>query len=59
MYQSLTKSLSLSLNEHISLWRTRCETLVWLVILMIQNGTVSLWHWIVLTGSLDASISIS
>ena len=42
MQQSLTKSLSLSLDEHISLWRTRCETLVWLVRLMIQNGTVSL-----------------
>ncbi len=35
MQQSLTKSLSLSLDEHISLWRTRCETLVWLVTLMI------------------------
>ena len=44
MQQSLTKSLSLSLDEHISLWRTRRETLVWLVTLMIQNGTVSLWR---------------
>jgi len=44
MQLSLTKSLSFSLDEHISLWRTRRETLVWLVILMIQNGTVSLWR---------------
>lgn len=44
MQQSLTKSLSLSLNDHISLWRTRRETLVWLVMLIIQTGTVSLWR---------------
>jgi len=44
MQQSLTKSLSLSLDDHISLWRTRRETPVWLVTLIIQTGTVSLWR---------------
>ena len=44
MQQSVTKSLSLSLDDHISLWRTRRETLVWLVTLIIQTGTVSLWR---------------
>ena len=44
MQQSVTKSLSLSLDDHISLWRTRHETLVWLVTLIIQTGTVSLWR---------------
>ena len=32
------------LEGHISLWRTRRETLVWLVTLIIQTGTVSLWR---------------
>ena len=50
MQQSLTKSLSLSLDDHISLWRTRRETLVWLVTLIIQTGTVSLWR---LAGHVD------
>jgi hypothetical protein len=43
MQKTLTKYLSLSLEGHISLWRTRRETLVWLVALIIQTGTVSLW----------------
>ena len=50
MQQSLTKYLSLSLEGHISLWRTRRETLVWLVALIIQTGTVSLWR---LAGHVD------
>ncbi len=50
MQQSLTKSLSLSLEGHIPLWRTRRETLVWLVALIIQTGTVSLWR---LAGHVD------
>ena len=44
MQKSLTKCLSQSLEDHISLWRTRRETLVWLVALIIQTGTVSLWR---------------
>ncbi len=50
MQQSLSKCLSLSLEGHISLWRTRRETLVWLVALIIQTGTVSLWR---LAGPVD------
>lgn len=50
MQKSLSKSLSLSLEGHISLWRTRRETLVWLVALIIQTGTVSLWR---LAGHVD------
>jgi len=50
MQQSLSKCLSLSLEGHISLWRTRRETLVWLVALIIQTGTVSLWR---LAGHVD------
>lgn len=50
MQISLTKCLSLSLEGHISLWRTRRETLVWLVALIIQTGTVSLWR---LAGHVD------
>ena len=50
MQKSLTKYLSLSLEGHISLWRTRRETLVWLVALIIQTGTVSLWR---LAGHVD------
>jgi len=50
MQNSLTKCLSLSLEGHISLWRTRRETLVWLVALIIQTGTVSLWR---LAGHVD------
>jgi len=50
MQRSLTKCLSQSLEGHISLWRTRRETLVWLVALIIQTGTVSLWR---LAGHVD------
>ena len=50
MQKSLTKCLSLSLEGHISLWRTRRETLVWLVTLIIQTGSVSLWR---LAGHVD------
>jgi hypothetical protein len=50
MQKSLSKCLSLSLEGHISLWRTRRETLVWLVTLIIQTGTVSLWR---LAGHVD------
>ncbi len=50
MQGSLTRSLSLSLEDHVSLCRTRRETLVWLVALIIQTGTVSLWR---LAGHVD------
>ena len=50
MQKSLIKCLFLSLEGHISLWRTRRETLVWLVTLIIQTGTVSLWR---LAGHVD------
>ncbi len=50
MQKSLTKCLSLSLEGHISLWRTRRETLVWLITLIVQTGTVSLWR---LAGHVD------
>jgi len=50
MNRTLTKSLSLLLKDHIPLWRTRQETLVWLVTLVIQTGTVSLWR---LAGHVD------
>lgn len=50
MQKLLTKALSLSLEDHIFLRRTRRETLVWLVTLIIQTGTVSLWR---LAGHVD------
>ena len=50
MQQLLTKALSTSLKDHIPLWRTRRETLVWLVTLIIQIGTVNLWR---LAGHVD------
>ena len=50
MQELLTKALSTALGNHISLWRTRQETLVWLVMLIIQTGTVSLWR---LAGHVD------
>ena len=52
MQQLLTKALSTTLEDHIPLWRTRRETLVWLVTLIIQTGTVSLWR---LAGHVDTS----
>jgi len=45
-----TQALSLTLADHIPLWRTRRQTLVWLVALIIQTGTVSLWR---LAGHVD------
>jgi len=50
MQKLLTKALSLSLANHIPLWRTGRQTLVWLVTLIIQTGTVSLWR---LSGYVD------
>jgi len=50
MQKSLTKALSHSIEKHIPLWRTRRETLVWLVSLIIQTGTVNLWR---LAGHVD------
>ena len=50
MQRLLTQALSLSLANHIPLWRTRRQTLVWLVTLIIQTGTVSLWR---LAGHVD------
>ena len=44
MQRLLTQALSLSLANHIPLWRTRSQTLVWLVTLIIQTGTVSQWR---------------
>lgn len=44
MSESLTKALSALLKEHVSLWRTRQETLSILVILILRFGTVSLWR---------------
>ena len=50
MQRSLTQILSTSLKDHIVLWRIRRDTLVWLVSLIIQTGTVSLWR---LAGHVD------
>jgi len=50
MQRLFTQALSLSLSDHIPLWRTRRQTLVWLVMLIIQTGTVSLWR---LAGHVD------
>lgn len=50
MQQLLTKALSTSLKDHIPLWRTRRETLAWLITLIIQMGTVNLWR---LAGHVD------
>ncbi len=44
MQRILNKGLSLNLANHISLWRTSSQTLIWLVTLIIQTGTVSLWR---------------
>ena len=44
MQSLFTQALSLSFADHIPLWRTRRQTLVWLVALIIQTGTVSLWR---------------
>jgi hypothetical protein len=51
MQSLFTQALSLSLADHIPLWRTRRQTLVWLVALIIQTGTVSLWR---LAGHVDS-----
>jgi len=40
----------MALENHIALWRTRRETLVWLVLAIIRTGTVSLWR---LAGHID------
>lgn len=50
MQELLTKALSTTIENHIALWRTRRETLVWLVTLIIRTGTVSLWR---LAGHVD------
>ncbi len=50
MQRLLTQALCLSLANHIPLWRTRRQTLVWLITLIIQTGTVSLWR---LAGHVD------
>ncbi|MFP6748271.1 MAG: hypothetical protein VCD66_11820, partial [Alphaproteobacteria bacterium] len=50
MHELLTKALSTGLENHIALWRTRRETLVWLVLAIIRTGTVSLWR---LAGHID------
>ena len=50
MQELLTKALSMGLENHIALWRTRRETLVWLVLAIIRTGTVSLWR---LAGHID------
>jgi len=42
MYKNLTSALSSHLEEHTTLSRTRQETFVWLVILMVRVGTTSL-----------------
>jgi len=55
MQKSFTKALSTSLQNHIPLRRTRQETLVWLVLLIIQTGTVSLWR---LAGYVDTKAQI-
>lgn len=44
MHDPLTHTLSLSLKEHITLHRTKQETLSCLIILILRIGTVSLWH---------------
>jgi len=50
MQELLTKALSTALENHISLWRTRRETLVWLVIAIIRTEAVGLWR---LAGHID------
>lgn len=42
MNRLFIKTLSRSLQEHISLWATRRETLVWLILGVVQIGTVNL-----------------
>lgn len=44
MSKSLTKALSVRLQEHTDLSKTRQETLGWLVCLILRTGTVSLWR---------------
>lgn len=44
MHKSLTQTLSTSLKDPTNLSGARRETLVWLVILFIRQGTVSLWR---------------
>ena len=50
MQSLFTQALSLSFADHIPLWRTRRQPLVWLVALIVQTGTVSLWR---LAGHVD------
>jgi hypothetical protein len=50
MKRTLPKFLFLNLCNHIPLWRTRQEMLVWLFTLIIQTGTGSLW---LLAGRVD------
>jgi hypothetical protein len=44
MSKIFTQTLSISLKEHVNISDTRRETLVWLITLIIRQGTVSLWR---------------
>lgn len=44
MFDVLTKALTCGLRDHIKLSNSRFETLSWLVFLMLQQGSVSLWR---------------
>jgi IS4 transposase len=44
MFEDLTRALTCGLRDHIKLSTSRFETLSWLVFLMLQQGSVSLWR---------------
>ena len=44
MQSVFSNALSEAVSKHIGLSATRRETLAWLVLLMMQRGTVCLWR---------------
>lgn len=44
MFDTVTKALTEGLRDHIKLSKSRFETLSWLIFLILQQGSVSLWR---------------
>ena len=44
MQNAFSDALSKSLSQHIALGQTRHETLTWLALLIMRQGTICLWR---------------
>src|SRR5665213_1791000 len=44
MFETIIKTLTVGLGEHIKLSNSRMQTLSWLVYLIMQQGSVCLWR---------------